>query len=591
MAKNNQLENIRHSCSHLLAMAVIRLFPKAKLGIGPAIENGFYYDFEFKKAIVEEDLKKIEKEMKKIQKEKIKFEKKEITPKEAKELFKNQPYKLELIKDLEKEGNKKISLYKSGDFIDLCKGPHVGNSSKIGPFKLLSLAGAYWKGSEKNKMLTRIYGTCFEDKKELDEYLKMLEEAKKRDHRELNKTLKLYLLSDEIGQGLPILLPNGAIIAEELEKWAKKTEEKWGYVRVLTPHIAKEELFKKTGHIPYYLESMFPSMKMEEKTNEENDIYYLKPMNCSMHNLVYKSEIRSYRDLPLRIAEYGAVYRYEKSGELHGLMRVRGPIHQNDAHIFCAEEQAEEEFGKVMELHQYYYNALGLTKEDYFLSFATRGKNNKNKFIGDEKMWKRAEKITLGFIKKSKIPYEIEEGGAVFYGPKIDFNIRTITGKVFSASTNQIDFFIPKIFGLKYIDKDGKEKTPVCIHRAPLGAHVRFIAFLAEHFAGAFPLWLSPIQVIVIPITDKQKDYAQKITGRLKEEGIRVKLESRNQTASLKIREAEIQKTPYMIIVGEKEVKAKNINIRARGGKVIGNMKLDKFISLLREKIDKKRQI
>ena len=314
-------------------------------------------------------------------------------------------------------------------------------------------------------------------------------------------------------------------------------------------------------------------------------------MNCSMHSLVFKSEPRSYRDLPLRIAEYGAVYRYEKTGELFGLMRVRGPIHQNDAHIFCSEEQAEEEFQKVMSLHQYYYDSLGLNKDDYYLSFAIRGKNDEDKYLGDKEIWKKAEKITLDYIKKSKIPYEVEEGGAAFYGPKIDFNIKTVTGKVFAASTNQLDFFIPQAFGLKYTDKDGKEKTPVCIHRAPLGAHVRFIAFLTEHFAGAFPVWLSPIQTIIIPITDKQNDYGQKMADKLREKNIRVELDDRSETTSAKIRDAELQKIPYILVVGDKEIQEEAINVRVRGEKVLGLMKIDKFSSLIKEDIDKKRQV
>ncbi len=589
---NKDLEKTRHSCSHVLATAVLKLFPQVKFTIGPAIENGFYYDFDFgKKKIAENDLGKISAKMIQIIESKETFKKEEVSIKKAKEIFKNQPYKLELIDDLAKEKVKKVSLYKNGDFVDLCLGPHVADTSQVGHFKLLSIAGAYWRGSEKNKMLTRIYGTCFPTKKELDKHLKQLEEAKERDHRKLNNILKLYQLADDLGQGLAILLPNGAIIAEELEKWAKETEEKWGYVRVLTPHIAKEELFKKTGHIPYYADHMFPPMRMEEKDKKEKGVYYLKPMNCSMHSLVFKSEPRSYRDLPLRIAEYGTVYRYEQSGELHGLMRVRGPIHQNDAHIFCTEAQAEKEFQKVMELHKYYYDVLGLSEEDYFLSFATRDKKNKEKFLGDDKMWEKAEKITLDYIKKSKIPYQLEEGGAAFYGPKIDFNIRTVTGKVFSASTNQIDFFIPQAFGLKYTDKDGKEKVPVCIHRAPLGSHVRFVAFLTEQYGGAFPVWLSPVQVIVIPITDKHNQYSQKIVDQFKEEGIRVKFDDRNQTTSAKIRNAEIQKIPYILVIGDKEIKAKAVNVRARGEKIIGLMAISKFINLIKEDIAKKRQI
>jgi len=585
------METRRHSCSHVLAAAVIKLFPKTKLGIGPAIENGFYYDFQFPKALEEKDLPKISAEMKQIIKKKLAFIKKEVTIEAAKKIFKDQPYKLELIKELAKEGNKKVSLYQTGDFIDLCAGPHVKNTGEIGHFKLASLAGAYWRGSEKNKMLTRVYGTCFSTEKELEKYLWQIEEAKKRDHRKLNQFLKLYFLSDDIGPGLATLLPNGTIIAEELEKWAKETEKKWGYTHVLTPHIAKEELFKKTGHIPYYAESMYPPMRMEEKGEGEKGVYYLKPMNCSMHCLVFKSQPRSYRDLPLRIAEYGTVYRYEKTGELFGLMRVRGPIHQNDAHIFCSEEQAEEEFQRVMALHQYYYDSLGLSKDDYYLSFAIRGKDDENKYLGDKKMWAKAEKITLAYIKKSKIPYEIEEGEAAFYGPKIDFNIKTVTGRVFSASTNQLDFFIPKAFGLKYTDKDGQEKTPVCVHRAPLGSHVRFLAFLTEHYAGVFPVWLSPVQTVIVPITEKQNDYGQKVANNLKGENIRAELDDRSKTTSAKIRDAELQKIPYILVVGDKEIKNKSINVRARGEKVLGEMALEKFIKLIQEDIDKKRQV
>jgi len=574
-----------------MAAAVLKIFPKVKFGIGPAIEDGFYYDFDFAKPIEEKDLEKITQGMGKIIKEKLPFTKEEVSIEEAKKIFKSQPYKLELIEDLAKEGQKKVSLYQTGGFIDLCAGPHVEDTSKIDPFKLLSIAGAYWRGREKNKMLTRIYGTCFPTEKELEKYLWQVEEAKKRDHRKLNEFLKLYFLSDDVGPGLVTLLPNGTIIAEELEKWAKETEKKWDYQHVLTPHIAKEELFKKTCHIPYYAESMYPPMRMEEKGEGEKGNYYLKPMNCSMHCLVFKSQPRSYRDLPLRIAEYGTVYRYEKTGELFGLMRVRGPIHQNDAHIFCSEEQAEEEFQKVMALHQYYYDSLGLTKEDYYLSFAIRGKNDENKYLGDKKMWGKAEKITLDYIKKSKIPYEVEEGEAAFYGPKIDFNIKTVTGKVFSASTNQLDFFIPKAFGLKYTDKDGQEKTPVCIHRAPLGSHVRFLAFLTEHFAGAFPVWLSPIQAIIIPITERQNDYGKKLLDKLQLQNIRAELDNRGETTSAKIRDAELQKIPYILVVGDREIKDSAVNVRVRGEKVLGLMVVEKFVKLIKEDIDKKRQV
>jgi len=566
----------------------LRLWPKTKLGIGPAIEEGFYYDFDFVKPVSEIDLDKLASVMRELINKKLFFERKEVTIAETEKLFHDQPYKLELIADLEKEGEKKVSVYQTGDFVDLCAGPHVKDTSQIGPFKLLSLAGAYWRGSEKNKMLTRIYGTCFPTQKELDHYLWQQEEGKKRDHRKLNQFLKLYLLSDELGQGLATLLPNGTIIAEELEKWAVETEKKWGYIRVLTPHIASEKVFKISGHVPYYLPSMYPSMKMAEKGEGEKAVYYLKPMNCAGHHLVFKSEPRSYRDLPLRIAEYGAVYRYEKAGELHGIMRVRGPIHQNDAHIFCAEEQAEEEFQKVMELHKYYYSTLGLTTKDYYLSFAVRDKKNKGKYLGSDELWEKAEKIALKYIKKTKIPYKVEAGGAAFYGPKIDFNIKTVTGKVFSASTNQLDFFLPRAFGLKYTDKDGKEKIPVCIHRAPLGAHVRFIAFLTEHFAGNFPTWLTPVQVRVLPIGEKHLKYAAGIVAILKQENIRVELDESNETIQEKIRQGHLDKVGYMLIVGDREKEAKTVSERARSGKDYGQIKLDQFIQNIQEEIAKK---
>ncbi len=566
------------------------------MAMGPATDEGFYFDFDPGKVKVSEaDFPKIEKEMEKIVKADFPIKKEEISAVKAKMLFKGNPYKQEWIKEITKRGEK-ATVYLTGDpsadgFIDLCAGPHLSSTGKVGFFKLLSVAGAYWHGDEKNKMLTRIYGTCFPTKKELDHYLWQQEEAKKRDHRKLNQILNLYFLSDDLGQGLATLLPNGAIIAEELEKWAKETEEKWGYVRVFTPHIASEKLFKKTGHVPYYTSHMYPPMRMEEKGKNEKDVYYLKPMNCAGHHLVFKALPRSYRDLPLRIAEYGAVYRYEASGELHGIMRVRGPIHQNDAHIFCSEEQAGDEFQAVMDLHKYYYDKLGLTSKDYFLSFAIRDKKNKQKYLGDDKMWDKAEKITLEYVKKSKIPYIIEEGEAAFYGPKIDFNIKTVTGKVFSASTNQLDFFIPKAFDLHYTDKDGRQKVPVCIHRAPLGAHVRFVAFLTEHFAGAFPPWLSPVQAYIIPISDKQLKYGQKILSLIKEEKIRVHLDDRNETTSAKIRDAELQKIPYLLVIGERELKAKTVNVRCRGEKVLGEMSLKKFLQILHDDIDKKRQV
>lgn len=589
MEKDNKLEHLRHSTAHLMAAAVEKLWPGTKNTIGPSIENGFYYDFDFGDIkISEEDLPKIETEMKKILPSWKGFEEIKVTPKEAKDKFKDNPYKLELIHELEEKGEA-ITFQKSGEFVDLCRGGHSQHPDKdIKYFKLLSVAGAYWKGSEKNKMLTRIYGTAFPSKKELDEFITFKEEAKKRDHRKINLIQKIFMTSDEIGKGLITLLPNGAIIAKELEDWAVETEEKWGYVRVMTPHIVPEALFKISGHVPYYVPHMFPPMRMEEKGEGEAEVFYVKPMNCAGHHMVYKSQPRSYRDLPLRIAEYGAVYRYENSGELLGMMRVRGPIHQNDAHIFCTEKQAEEEFQKVMDLHKYYYDKLGLNEKDYFLSFAVRDPKNKDKYAGDDQIWEKAEKIALEYIKKTNLPYQIEVGGAAFYGPKIDFNIKTVTGKVFAASTNQLDFFLPRAFGLTYIDKKGKEKVPVCIHRAPLGAHVRFIAFLMEHFAGAFPTWLSPVQVKILPITDKIKDYSEKVLKELKDAGVRVELDDRNETLGAKIRDAQIMKIPYMLVLGGREAESNKVAVRTRNGKDLGLKDLDTFVKGILKEINEK---
>jgi len=585
---NKNLEAMRHSCEHVLHQALQKLYPEIKAAMGPAIEEGFYMDFEYDGKISAEDFPKIEAEMLKVIKAKLPFKKETISISEARKIFANNPYKQEWLGEIE-DKDKKPTVYWTGDkFVDLCAGPHVTSTGQIGPFKLLSVAGAYWHGDEKNKMLTRIYGTCFPTQKELDEFLETQEEAKTRDHRKLNQNLKIYMVSDDTGQGLITLLPNGAIIAQELEKWAIETENKWGYVRVYTPHIVPEKLFRISGHVPYYVPSMFPPMRMAEKNKEESEVFYIKPMNCAGHHMVYKSEPRSYRDLPLRIAEYGTVYRYEQSGELHGMMRVRGPIHQNDAHIFCTEEQAEEEFQKVMELHQYYYDKLGLDKKDYYLSFAVRDPENKEKFIGGDMLWDKAEAIALKFIKKTKIPYQIEAGGAAFYGPKIDFNIKTVTGKAFSASTNQLDFFLPKAFGLTYIDKDGKEKIPVCIHRAPLGAHVRFIAFLMEHFAGNFPTWLTPVQVKVLPITDRNLDYAQQVFAGLKDAGLRAEIVDRNETLQAKIRDAQLEKVAYMLIVGDKEQEDQSVSIRKRNGKDLGLLKIEEFIKDTKKEIEEK---
>lgn len=565
------LDNLRHSCAHLLAAAVLELYPNTKRTIGPSIENGFYYDFDFGDVkISEEDFSKIEAKMKELVKSWKGFERKDVTTDEAKEFYKDNEYKIELIEEFSGEG-KDLTFYNSGNYSDLCRGGHVNHpESEIKHFKLLSVAGAYWRGSEKNKMLTRIYGTCFSTKVELDEYLSNLELAKKYDHRKLGQELELFTISEKVGQGLVLWMPKGNIIKEQIENWAKKTEEEWGYKRVTTPNITKSGLYHTSGHLPYYKDDMYPPMKLDDSEEE----YFLKPMNCPHHHMIFDATQHSYRDLPLRLAEYGTCYRYESSGELFGLMRVRG-FAQNDAHIYCTEKQAVEEFVKVMKLHEYYYKTLGIT--DYHLELALRDPNNTKKYHGNEEMWIKAEKLMRDAVKQVDIPMVEEIGSAAFYGPKIDFIIHSKIGRQFAISTNQIDLFMGERFGLKYTDKDGKEKTPVIIHRAPLGSHERFIGFLIEHFGGAFPTWLSPVQVKVLPISEKHLDYANKVFNDLKESGIRVELDDRAETLGNKIRTAQNEKVPYMLIMGDKEIENNKVSVRNRAGES-KSYKLSEFI-------------
>lgn len=578
--KNGKLQNIRHSLAHLLAAAVLELYPDAKRAIGPAIENGFYYDFEFPAPISDEDLPRIEEKMREILPSWKSFERKEISAEEAKKLFAGNPYKLELIEEYQDQG---LTLYKSGDYIDLCRGGHVDDPSKINPdaFKLTHLAGAYWRGSEKNKMLTRIYGLAFETKKELEEYLETQEEAKRRDHRKLGQELDLFAFSDLVGPGLPLWTVKGTIIREELEKFAKETEEGWGYKRIATPHIAKQKLFETSGHLPYYKDDMYPGMELDDAA------YYLKAMNCPTTMALFSQKPHSYRELPLRWAEFGTVYRYELSGVLSGLLRVRG-FTQNDAHIFCAEEQLEDEFVQVMKLHEYYYrDVFGI--KDYYVRLSLRDKTKKDKFGGNDEIWDKAESIIRSAIRKSGVPFQEAVGEASFYGPKADFQIKSVVGKEETASTNQIDFIMPSRFGLTYVGADGKDHPVAVIHRAPLGSHERFIGFLIEHYAGAFPLWLSPVQVSVLPISDKFNDYADKVAGRLKESGIRVELDDRNESIGKKIREAELQKIPYLAVVGAKEKEAGAAALRRRGQGDLGLVKIEELIKQLTQEIKEKK--
>ncbi len=590
MDKNEKLKNqrdvpngtsLRHSTAHLLAAAVMELWPRAKRAIGPAIENGFYFDFDFgDEKISEEDFPKIEQKMRKILPSWKSFELHELTPQQAKKEYADNSYKHELIDEFSKTG-KKLSFYKSGDYWDLCKGGHVKNpQNELQHFKLLTIAGAYWRGNEKNKMLTRIYGTAFPTQKELDDYLHMLEEAKKRDHRKLGKELQLFTFDPLVGPGLPLWLPNGTILKDEIEKFAKETEYKWGYQRVSTPHLAKKELFETSGHLPYYADSMYPPMTLDDGD------YYLKAMNCPMTHLIYRQAPHSYRELPLRLAEYGTVYRHELSGTLAGLLRVRG-MAMNDAHIYCTKDQIKEEFLKVMELHKYYYKIFGIT--DYWMRLSLHDPEKKEKYIDNPELWKFTEQALREAMKESGLPFEEAEGEAAFYGPKIDFQVKSVIGREESASTNQLDFIASERFGLHYIDSTGQKNSVFVIHRAPLGTHERFIAFLIEHFAGAFPLWLAPVQVMLMPIADRHNKFAKKVNLQLLENTIRSHVDTRPERLQAKIRDATLQKVPFMGIIGDKEIANNAIALRARTGEDLGQIKLPDFLQKLKEDIDKKR--
>lgn len=581
--KQTNLDNLRHSCAHLLAAAVCQLWSKTKNTIGPAIENGFYYDFDFGKVkISEADLPKIEEKMRQILKSWKGFEKQQVTPAQARKHFKDNPYKLELIDEFAKEG-KKLTFYQSGNFTDLCRGGHTDNpKEELKQFKLLSVAGAYWRGNEKNPMLTRIYGTLFPSKEELDQHLEALEEAKLRDHRKIGQELSLFTInSEEVGPGLVIWLPKGTVIKEELEKFGKETEKKEGYLRISTPHIAREQLFKTSGHLPYYAADMFPPMK-----SQEGD-YYLKPMNCPHMYIAYKAQKHSYRELPVRYAEFGTVYRNEDSGTLTGLLRVRG-MTQNDAHIFCTEEQAVDELVKVMKLHAYYYDIFGL--KDYYIQLSLPDfVNKKGKYFDDPKQWKRAISVLRKAAKKAGVEVTEKEGEAAFYGPKFDFNFRSVTGREFGASTNQLDFGAGKRFNLTYVDKTGGEKiVPYVIHRAPLGSDERFIGFLIEQYGGAFPVWLAPVQVSVLPITDRNLKSAQNVAKKLSGEGIRVETDDRSETLQAKIRDAQLQKVPYMLVVGDREEEKKAVAVRLRTGEDLGAVSQEEFLARIKERIEAK---
>ncbi len=589
-----KLEIMRHSCAHLVAAAIQALYPEAKFGVGPVVENGFYYDVEFPETINEEALQEIEKKAKHLVKQNLKFERIEMSIDEAIKFFsdKNQTYKVLLLNDLKERGTtkmsteelqhfgesvKNVSLYKTGEFVDLCRGPHIETSKEIGAFKLTKLAGAYWRGDEKNSQLQRIYGVCFTSEEELNNYLKMLEEIEKRDHRKLGRDLDIYSFDDEVGSGLPLWHPNGVILIEEIEKLAKEKEYEFGYCRVQTPHIAKQELYLRSGHLPYYKDSMFPPMEMDK------EIYYLKAMNCPHHHKIFSSKKRSYRELPIRYAEYGHCYRYEDSGALFGLMRVRS-LSMNDAHIYCTEEQFEEEFIKVLDLYKFYFELFGITKYQMRLSkHAEEGLGKK--YVDNERLWLKTEEQVRNALIKSRLPFVEVENEAAFYGPKIDVEIWSVIGREFTLATNQLDFAVPERFNLTYIDKDGTEKTPICIHRAPLSTHERLIGFLLEHYAGAFPVWLSPVQVQFVPVSEKHVSGTRELENEFKNLKIRTVVDDADETVGKKVKKAVTQKIPYIVVVGDSELNGEDWTIRVRGQEEQLKMSKNDFLEKITKEI------
>jgi len=567
-----KIEIKRHSLAHILASAVKKLYPEAKFGIGPAVENGFYYDFGNLK-ISDNDLQKIESEMRKLASQNLPFERKEVSKEEAQNLFKDQPYKLELLKELNN-----ISIYKSGDFIDLCAGPHISSTKEINSdsFKLTKTAGAYWKGDEKNAMLTRIYGLAFENKKALADYLKLQQEAEKRDHRKLGAQLDLFMLDEEAGQGLPIWLPKGAFIRKIIENYLYNELISEGYNWLYTPHIGNLNLWKTSGHWNFYKENLYSPIQIEEEQ------YLLKPMNCPFHLKAYKSKIRSYKELPIKYAEFGTVYRYERSGTLHGLTRVRG-FTQDDAHLICTPEQMPKELEKLVRHGLKILKNFGFKEFNIYLSTRPEGS------AGTDEGWEKATNTLKQVLSKLKLKFQIDAGGGVFYGPKIDIKIKDSLGREWQCTTVQFDFNLPEKFKLRYVDKDGREKEPFMIHRALLGSFERFFGVLIEHYAGAFPLWLSPVQAWIMPISKAQNKFAKTVNQKLKENGLRVELKDENDTLGKKIREGQIQKIPYLLVIGEKEVKSNSVSVRDRKKGDLGKMKIIKFIAKAKEEMEKKK--
>ncbi|MCL2131980.1 MAG: threonine--tRNA ligase [Lentimicrobiaceae bacterium] len=568
-----------HTSAHIMAEAVQILYPGVKFGIGPCIETGFYYDIDFMDyPISSDDFQKIESKVAELVAQKREIVRKEISKAEALAFFtqKGDEYKVELIQDLE-DGT--ISFYQCGDFIDLCRGPHLPNTSFVKAFKLLNLAGAYWRGDEKRKQLTRLYGVSFPKKKELDDYLLMLEEAKKRDHRKLGKEMELFTFSQKVGQGLPIWLPKGAALRERLENFLKKVQKNYGYQQVISPHIGNVDLYKTSGHYQKYGADSFHPIS----TPQNGEEFFLKPMNCPHHCEIYASKPHSYKDLPLRYAEFGTVYRYEQSGELHGLTRVRG-FTQDDAHIFCTPDQLEDEFCKVIDIVLYIFKTLDF--KEFTAQISLRDPNNKEKYIGSDENWEKAEKAIINAVKERNLNTITEIGEAAFYGPKLDFMVRDAIGRKWQLGTIQVDYNLPERFDMEYIGSDNLKHRPVMIHRAPFGSLERFVAVLIEHTGGNFPLWLTPEQAVILPISDKYQQYAEKVHKSLSDKDIRLRIDDRSEKTGKKIRDAEMQKIPYMLIVGEKEMNEQTISVRCHGGEDLGTMILDAFVHLVENKIN-----
>jgi threonyl-tRNA synthetase len=560
-----------HSSAHLMAEAVESMYPGVKFWVGPPVENGFYYDMDLgDKKMSEEDLVVLEKKMNELAKKNNQYVRKEIPKADAVQYFteKGDEYKLDLLNNLQ---DGEITFYTQGEFTDLCRGPHIPNTGLIKAIKLMSIAGAYWKGDEKNKQLTRVYGVTFPSQKELDEHLAMLEEAKKRDHRKLGKELGIYTMDDDVGPGLILWMPNGTVIIEELEKLAKETELAGGYKRVVTPHIAKESMYLTSGHLPYYADSMFPPMEMD------GEKYYLKAMNCPHHHKIFDAEPKSYRDMPYRIAEYGTCYRYEQSGELFGLMRVRC-LHMNDAHIYCTKEQFAQEFKAVNDMYLKYFKIFGIDKYVMRLSLHDPEKLGQ-KYVNEPALWLETEDLVRKVLIETGVPFVEVKGEGAFYGPKIDVQIWSAIGREFTLATNQVDFAQSRSFNLSFTNQNNEREIPLIIHRAPLGTHERFIGFLLEHYAGKLPLWLAPVQVKVLPISDKFIDYAKSVSDKLKKADIRAEVDDRNEKIGKKIRDTELMKVPYMLVVGEKEMSENKVAVRRQGKGDLGVKSVDEFLA------------